>query len=319
MILITGGLGFIGLNTTRALLDLGEDCVVTQHRNAHRPEFIQKALGSRVFVEPVDFTDLAAVRRLGEQHRITGIVHLLGGLGFGGLPLQQDLRHNTDVLVNLLQVIEEWQVPRVCLASTIGIYIGAAEVPASSVGLREEMPLPPTGTFPIEAWKKVTEILSTLFAARHGFDVVNMRIGAVWGPFGRPDSRFFQLPQMVHAAVRGQPARFDPPAYTMDGGDCCYAKDVGRAIALLQTAPKLNHQTYNVSSGFVTRNCEVADAIRRVVPGADIELAEGRAPGSQDLWLDTSRLVADTGFRPQYDLERGIADYVEWLRAGNER
>jgi len=32
MILITGGLGFIGAHTARALLDLGESCLLTQHR-----------------------------------------------------------------------------------------------------------------------------------------------------------------------------------------------------------------------------------------------------------------------------------------------
>ena len=32
MILITGGLGFIGSHTTRALLDLGESCVLVQRR-----------------------------------------------------------------------------------------------------------------------------------------------------------------------------------------------------------------------------------------------------------------------------------------------
>ncbi|HEX6467521.1 MAG TPA: NAD-dependent epimerase/dehydratase family protein [Streptosporangiaceae bacterium] len=32
MILLTGGLGFIGSHAARALLDLGEDVVVTRHR-----------------------------------------------------------------------------------------------------------------------------------------------------------------------------------------------------------------------------------------------------------------------------------------------
>jgi nucleoside-diphosphate-sugar epimerase len=40
MILITGGPGFIGSHTARALLDLGESCVLTPHRVARRPEFL---------------------------------------------------------------------------------------------------------------------------------------------------------------------------------------------------------------------------------------------------------------------------------------
>ncbi|WP_433557296.1 hypothetical protein ACQPWY_36570 [Pseudonocardia xinjiangensis] len=30
--------------------------------------------------------------------------------------------------------------------------------------------------------------------------------------------------------------------------------------------------------------------------------------------LDTTRLRADTGFQPEYDVERAVPDYVEWLR-----
>jgi UDP-glucose 4-epimerase len=57
------------------------------------------------------------------------------------------------------------------------------------------------------------------------------------------------------------------------------------------------------------------------VPGAGIELPEGRDPSgpSEDLYLDTTRLREDTGFEPTYGVERGIAEYVDWLRAGNER
>jgi UDP-glucose 4-epimerase len=112
-----------------------------------------------------------------------------------------------------------------------------------------------------------------------------------------------------------------PPAFAEDATDLCYVKDCGRAIALLQLAPTLNHRTYNVASGRVTTNGEVAAAIRAVVPDARIDLPEGRDPDGpeRDIHLDVTRLRQDTGFRPAYDTGRAVADYVDWLRAGNPR
>jgi hypothetical protein len=60
---------------------------------------------------------------------------------------------------------------------------------------------------------------------------------------------------------------------------------------------------------------EVVDAINAVVPGANIALPEGRNPERPpDNYLDTTRLRADTGFRPEYDVQRAVPDYVNWLK-----
>ena len=61
MILITGGLGFIGSHTTRALLDLGESCVLVQRRAPLLPADLAGEAGQRVFAEQADLTDLAAL------------------------------------------------------------------------------------------------------------------------------------------------------------------------------------------------------------------------------------------------------------------
>jgi UDP-glucose 4-epimerase len=96
-------------------------------------------------------------------------------------------------------------------------------------------------------------------------------------------------------------------------------KDCGRAIALVMLAERLNHRTYNVSAGRLVRYSEVVAAINAVVPGANIALPEGRNPDRPpDNYLDTTRLRADTGFRPEYDVEHAVPDYVDWLR-GHDR
>jgi len=98
-------------------------------------------------------------------------------------------------------------------------------------------------------------------------------------------------------------------------------RDCGRAIALLQLADQLSHRTYNVSAGRVTTNAEVAAAIGAVIPGARLALCDGRGTGwlGRDVYLDITRLREDTGFRPGYDTAAAVADYIGWLRAGNER
>ena len=60
MILITGGMGFIGLHTARAMLDAGEDVVITYYQTWREPDFIKDEFGGRVQVEQVDVTDREA-------------------------------------------------------------------------------------------------------------------------------------------------------------------------------------------------------------------------------------------------------------------
>jgi nucleoside-diphosphate-sugar epimerase len=74
MILVTGGLGMIGAHTSRALVDLGHEVVVTAHRRTEVPSF----LAGRVTVEPLGVTDRDAFLALAGRHDISDIVHLAG-------------------------------------------------------------------------------------------------------------------------------------------------------------------------------------------------------------------------------------------------
>jgi nucleoside-diphosphate-sugar epimerase len=75
MILVVGGLnGFVGSNTTEALVERGVDCVVTRHKNAEVPRFLEKYIDRHVFVEPADATSIADLRRIGEKQKIDGII-----------------------------------------------------------------------------------------------------------------------------------------------------------------------------------------------------------------------------------------------------
>ncbi|MFI6184133.1 NAD-dependent epimerase/dehydratase family protein [Nonomuraea sp. NPDC051191] len=322
MILITGGLGFIGTHTARALLDLGESVVLVQRRAPEVPALLAGEAEGRLAVEQADLDDRASLLALGDRHKITGIVHLAGSIPWppGAHEPVEGVEKSVASLLNVFHAATEWQVSRLGLASTIGVY-GGVEAPGP---LGEDLPLTMAASHPIPTFKKIGELMAGHLAAATGLEVVNLRIGAIWGPLGHPRSPFFLLPQLVHAAVRGSAPDLTSPAwgaYAGDGGDLCYVKDCARAIASLQTAERLRHRTYNVATGRMTTNGEVAAAIRRAAPGADVELREGRDPAGtgRDTYLDITRLREDTGFEPAYDVETGVADYASWLRAGHDR
>ncbi|MFB4300523.1 NAD-dependent epimerase/dehydratase family protein [Actinomadura sp. NTSP31] len=312
MILVTGGLGSIGSHTARALLDLGESVVLTAHRSTRVPDHLAGEPDGRVVVEPLDTTDEAAFLAIGKRHEITGIVHLAAGRYDLPDPVEY-LRAETLALLNALKAAREWGVRRFSVASSIGVYAGVDEVP-----WREDAPLPAVAPHQIHAFKKTAELFTALTGDSAGFETVSLRIGTIWGPLGLPDSPFFALPRLLSAAVLGEdpdltPPR--PPAYADDATDLCYVKDCGRAIALLMLTDRLNHRVYNVSSGRLVRYGEVVTAINAAVPGANITLPEGRNPDRPpDNYLDITRLQEDTGFQPEYDVERAVPDYVDWLR-----
>jgi UDP-glucose 4-epimerase len=322
MILITGGLGFIGMHTARALLDLGEPCLLVQRRAPELPGLLAGDGDPKVLVEQVDLIDRDALLALGDRHPITGIVHLAGSVPWppGAAEPVTGARDALASLLNVIEAADRWGVRRVGVASTIGTYVGVdAESP-----LHEDLPLPMTTPHVIPAFKKIGELLTDHLAGATGIELVNLRIAAIWGPLARPESPFFPAPQLVHAAANGTEPDLSAlyaPAYADNGGDWCYAKDCGRAIALLQLADKLNHRTYNVASGRLTTNQDLVAALRTAVPEARLELPAGRDPHGppRDVVLDIARLRADTGFRPGYDTERAAVEYLDWLRAGNPR
>ncbi len=323
MQLITGGFGFVGSNTVKALLDLGAACVLTEHKKGRVPELLEDQVGKGIFIEPADIMDIGALRAVGKIHKITGIIHLVtGGVPVGranALELAEDIHTTVTAVANVIQVAQEWGVQRVTLASAPVVYNGIAELPWC-----EDQPLPMTAAFPMEAAKKCGEILSSYLGLLTHVECVEVRLAGMYGP-GYDPARSSLVGRLVHAALKGGKPDIDSlrfgSVYASDGGDQCYIKDAARGIALLQTADKLTHRLYNVSSGRPTANHDIVDAIRKVIPGFEAELPAGHMPGLPEaLWyFDISRLRQDTGFVPQYSLEAGIADYVSWLRAGHAK
>ncbi|MCA1644581.1 MAG: NAD(P)-dependent oxidoreductase [Chloroflexi bacterium] len=306
--LLIGGMGFIGLHTARSFLDAGQDVVLTYHQNRREPDFLKPDLGGRAQVEQLDVLDAARVADIIKSHAVEGVVYLAVP-ALAGVSPAEEFQTNTAGYLNVLEASRAAGVRRVSVTSSLAIYSNVAERP-----WREDITFPVASTNPTEAYKKALEVLGLFFGQRTGLEVVMLRVAGIFGPMYHSMAN---LPsRLAHAAAHGQAPDFSGmrggPPKADDGSDSCYVKDVATGIQLLHAAPKLQHQIYNLGNGQATRNIDLVNAVRLVVPEFKADLAPGG--DSQGRYMDLSRTTTEVGFTPKIGVERGLAEYVEWLR-----
>jgi len=90
-----------------------------------------------------------------------------------------------------------------------------------------------------------------------------------------------------------------------------YVKDAVQGIRRIHTADHLNHHVYNVGAGRNDSLFEVVEKIKKHIPAADISLGPGLM---EDFWVQRSPMditrIKELGYRPEYDLEKGIAEFI---------
>lgn len=310
MILVTGGMGFIGMHLVRSLLDAGEDVVVTYHTSYRVPELWQDQVGRRVVVEQVDVTDPTRLSDVVAQHQVQRIVHLAMP-GVAGLTPAEDYRVSMLGLLNVLEAARANQVQRITFASSSMVYTGLRAGP-----YREDATLPVDSRNGTEAFKKACEILLFHYADRTGLDVNAIRTRTVYGPL------YYSLvnppSKLCHAAAHATAVDFGPAGapYEDDTADLSYVRDVAEVFKRAALVPRSPHRIYNVSQGYAVTYRELVDAVREVEPSLQVELKPGANPRGNppDNYLATERIRSALDYAPQWGHQRAVADYVNWLR-----
>lgn len=311
MILVTGGMGFIGVHVVKSLLDAGEDVVLTWNRSWRVPDFWEDQLGKRVIAEKVDVANAHEVTGVALRHKVNGIVHCAApGLG-QGTPTQ-DYAVNMQGLVNAIEAARAAEVRRFTYVSSSTVYNGLKSGP-----YREDASLPLESTNPTEAYKKAGEIVLLHYADRVGLNVASIRPRAVYGPMYYSG---VNLPsRLCHAAATGALPDYGPAGvpFAADTGDFTSVHDVAAITAIVHQAESLQHRVYNMGGGRAFQLQELADAVMAAAPQARIELQPGANPkgGPSDNYLSLDRVQEEFGYTPAYPIaEKGIADYIGWLR-----
>ena len=311
MILVVAGMGFIGVHVVNSLLDAGENLVVTYNHSWRVPDFWQDEVGKRVQVEKLDVTNPHETVALAMKHKVDGIIYLAAP-GFGASSPSQDYAVNMGGLYNALEAARTAEVRRFTYLGSSTVYNGLKQGP-----YREDAPLPLESSIATEAYKKAGEAVMLHFARRVGLEAVSIRPRAVYGPMYYS---MVNLPsRLCHAAVKGTLPDYGPAGapYAGDSGDFTSVKDCAEVVALVHQAEKLKYTTYNVGGGRAFEMQELADAVMSAAPEARIELRPGTSPNGtpSNHYLDMSRVKEEFGFEPRFPIEKGLPDYIEWLRS----
>src|SRR5262245_56635468 len=312
MILIIGGMGFIGLNTAERLVEVGEKIVISQH-SAHRvPDALRDRLGSQVFTARLDVTNVYEVFDTVRRHQVDSIINLMAPPA-RSVSTQADYHLYTTGLANVLEAARVFGLRRVSLGSSVGVYNGLPSGP-----FREDVGLPAHSPTQVSAFKKGMEMHAHFYAAQAGLDVVALRIASIYGPYYY--SMHNPVSRLCHAAVKQADPDFsdrpDGAIFEDDQGDWTYVKDVARGIQLLHTAPRLAHRVYHIGQGRASSNREIVEAVAKAAPGAKRPVMKpGRTSGnSLNPATDLTQIRTDVGYEPEHTLETGIRAYIDWLR-----
>ena len=311
MILIIGGMGFIGLNTAVRFLEVGKRVVLSQHSSRRIPDVLKPEIGTRAMVAQMDVTNPYEVFEVVRRYQVESIVNLMAPPA-RSLSTQSDYHLYTAGLQNVLEAARTFGLRRVSLGSSVGVYGGIPNGP-----YREDAPLPVTSPTQVSAFKKGMEMHAHFYAAQAKLDVVALRIGSIYGPFYY--SMHNPISRMCHGAARNAEPDFgdrpDGRIFEDDQADWTYVKDVARGIQQIHMAEKLAHHVYNVASGRASSTRDAFEAVRKAVPGARCAaLKPGKTPGAATNPATELAWAAEVGYRPEYSLETGIAAYIEWLR-----
>ncbi len=313
-ILVTGGLGVNGSWVTKKLADRGLSPVVLDTRADF--SLIGKDYEQRIVFVHGDVSDADLLAHTLEQHGIERIIHLAAMIGHPDDPIGV-FRINAFATVQLLEAARKSGVRRFVFASSRAVY-GALEGSAAHPvyePVKEDHPLRPVHVY--DVCKVASEGMGKCYADQFGIEFVALRFATIFGP-GKTvrHKKFAILSRIIEAPLHGEQVRIARGGDQRD--DVIYADDVAEAIVIAALHPRPRYTEYNISHARGTTLHDLADAVRKLVPGADIEIAPGLdyidAGVNYAGILDNRRAREDLGFTPRFDMVSAVKDYIEKMK-----
>lgn len=258
-ILVTGGYGCIGAETTKWLLRHSDAAVVICSRNVHEERtarVFHDVDRERLTTLAADVTDQNALQELLVRHSVTRVVHL-AALQTPDCNAHRDLglQINLAGTQNLIEAMKASRLPlkRFVFASSIAVYGPRASYPTGRVPMHAE----PAPVNVYGAWKLAGEHISRFFCEEMGVPTLSLRPGVLYGP-GRDAGLTSTPTTAMKQLALGRP--YEIPFRSRQ--DYLFAPDVGAAFAHAALHPFEGYGVFTLPSLTLTTR-EIVDAMRR--------------------------------------------------------
>lgn len=316
-IFIAGGAGFIGSHICKDLIQKGHQVAVYDKflnyippEEGHYPFYLQKRLAeikNQIELFQGDIRDKEFLTKAIRDFRPEIVINLISiPIAKASTVLFEDaVQINLNGHTNLLEAMRAIDsVQRIIYTSSSFVYGHFQYDPAD-----EEHP-----TNPIDIYggtKLACEILTKTYAERFGLEYTIIRPSAVYGPTDA-NCRVSQI--FVENALS------DQPLILYNGGkdkvDFTYATDVTHGFVLAALSPKAKNEIFNITAGQGRSAEEFANILKQYIPAlATVIKNEDDFKRPLRGSLDISKAKRLLGYKPKYDLEKGLREYVGYVKS----
>ncbi|PYI50001.1 MAG: ADP-glyceromanno-heptose 6-epimerase [Verrucomicrobia bacterium] len=301
-LIITGGAGFIGSNLTLALQDKFHDARLTVIDDFRSGDF-KNLTGYRGDFVAQNLATLDWHKQFGDE-QVDAVFHLASITDTTLHDQFIQVHDNVESFRRILDFARSTRT-RIIYASSASIYGPATEASVESHGAAPAN---------IYAFSKVIMDNIAIRAAAELPDwiIIGLRYFNVYGPReahkGIPASMVYHLVQQMKAGQR--------PRIFKQGDqkrDFVYVKDVveGSILALEATQSGI----YNLGSGQARSFNELIDVLNKCL-GTKFQpdyIENPHAHYQNFTEADLDKVRSALGYQSQFSLERGVADYLQWL------
>lgn len=320
-ILVTGGCGYIGAHTIADLIENGYDVISVDNLSRSTPQLltgIAEITGVQVENYAIDLCIAKDIAALFAQHPdISGIIHFAA---YKSVPesVAQPLSYyhnNLASLINLLQMVQQYEVPYFVFSSSCSVYGNTEQLPVT-----EDTPLPraesPYGNTKQIGEEIVRDFSHTHSGSRHAllryFNPVGAHPTALIGEIQPIPQNL--VPYITQTAIgkRPQLTVFGNNYDTHDGTclrDYIHVCDIAHAHTLAlrylaQSTADNRCEVFNLGSGTGNTVLEAIAAFERVAQMPLPYVIGARREGdAAAVYADNQKARTLLGWQPRYDLD----------------